>query len=176
MSDPMKSAWDEVAESFSALGKAMKERYAGGPSSAAATPEEGAAAAAEGTTSEGTSTDGTSDRGSDPTAALREAFDQLLAAGRQFSDRAASLVRDDEVKAQARHVATSLNSALEATVEQIGQEVRGFFKGCRDEDGSIDTSERPGDSTTSQTSGTSPGAASGEVQPPPASPEGDVIP
>ncbi len=163
MSDPMKSAWDEVAESFSALGKALKERYESGPASSAATPEQQAAAAADGTTA-----DDTTDRASDPTAALRDAFDQLLAAGRQFGDRAASLVRDDEVKAQARHVASSLNSALEATVEQIGQEVRGFFKGRHGDDESIDTSEHADD--------TSAGATPGEVQPPPASAEGDVIP
>ena len=92
MSDPMKNAWDDVAESFSALGRAMKERYA-----AATTPEEDAAAEAEGAS-----------HASDPTAALREAFEQLLAAGQEFGDRATALVRDDDVKAQAqarRHVA-----------------------------------------------------------------------
>lgn len=169
MSDPMKSAWDEVAESFSALGRAMKDRYATGAGSAS-TPEEQAATAAA--TSTGTGTDtatgtfaGTEDaeRGSDPTAALRDAFDQLLAAGRQFSDRAAGLVRDDEVKAQAKHVAATLNSALEATVDQIGKEVRGMFKGGRG-DSPIDADEHADTPDP------------GEVTPPPASAEGDVIP
>lgn len=169
MSDPVKSAWDEVAESFSALGKAMKERYASAAPGTATTPEEEAATAAAGETAQSTAGEGaaaedTTERGSDPTAALREAFEQLLAAGRQFSDRAATLVRDDAVKTQARQFATSLNHALEATFEQLGEEVRGFFKGRRGDDAPVDTSEHTDSGPT------------GEVQPPPAEPEGDVIP
>jgi hypothetical protein len=113
----MKSAWDEVAESFSALGRVMKERYSGG-----ATPEEDAAAAA----AEGRPPAG------DPATPLREAFEHLLAAGKEFGDRTAGLVRDDDIKAEVKHVANSLSAAIEATVDQIGDEVRGFFKGPRE--------------------------------------------
>jgi hypothetical protein len=172
VSDPMKAAWDEVAESFSALGHAMKDRYTGGGTSG--TDADTAAAAPEADTepnpAEATAGDAAgSQRGGDPTAALREAFDQLLAAGRQFGDRAAALVRDDEVKAQAKHVATALNSALEATVDQIGDEVRGLFKGRRSDDAAA------GGDTIEAEEHTDP-AAPEEVAPPPLSPEGDAIP
>jgi hypothetical protein len=120
VSDPMTHAWQEVAESFTSLGRTMRDRY-----ERPATPEEGAAADA------GTDTDAPR-RGGDPAAALREAFETLLAAGREFGDRTTGLVRDDDVKAELKHVAASLNGALEATVDQIGQEVSGFFKGSRE--------------------------------------------
>jgi hypothetical protein len=55
MSDPMKQAWNDVAEGFSTLGRMMKERYHG-----ASGDEPGAAATADGTP--------------DARAALREAF------------------------------------------------------------------------------------------------------
>ena len=132
MSDPMSHAWQEVAESFTTLGRTMRSRYERG-----ATPEEQAATVADETDPD------RGGRGGDPTAALREAFEQLLTAGREFGDRASGLVRDDTVKAEFKHVAASLNSALEATVDQIGHEVRGLFKGSRrGDDATIETDER----------------------------------
>jgi hypothetical protein len=167
-----------VAESFSALGQAMKDRYTGGTGGTEASTVVADTGEATGEATGGDATGGDSaaggdtagsQRSGDATAALREAFDQLLAAGRQFGDRAAALVRDDEVKAQAKHVATALNSALEATVDQIGDEVRGFFKGRRSDDdagggGTIEAEEHTD------------APAPGEVTPPPLSPEGDAIP
>jgi hypothetical protein len=108
MSDPMKQAWNDVAEGFSTLGRMMKERYHG------ATGEDGGDAAQGG-------------GGADSGAALREAFDRLVAAGRELGDRAADVARDDEVKAQAKRAAASLNDALSATVDLIGEEVGGLF-------------------------------------------------
>ena len=137
MSDPMTHAWHEVADSFTSLGRTMKARYErpATPEEPAATPEEQAAAEADERST------GTGERASDPTAALREAFEQLLAAGREFGDRTTGLARDEDIKAELKHVAASLNSALEATVDQIGHEVRGFFKGTRGHDGTIDADE-----------------------------------
>jgi hypothetical protein len=176
VSDPMKAAWDEVAESFSALGQAMKDRYTGGTSgteastAAAETGADSSEATGEATGDAAGGDAAGSQRSGDATAALREAFDQLLAAGRQFGDRAAALVRDDEVKAQAKHVATALNSALEATVDQIGDEVRGFFKGRRGGD------DAAGGGGTIEAEEHTDATAPGEVTPPPLSPEGDAIP
>lgn len=105
--DPIKDAWSEVADSFSALGRTMKERFDREPE-----PDERAA------------------RGADPTAALREAFEQLIAAGRDLGDKVTGVTRDDALKGQARQVGTSINQALEATINQITGEMRAFFKGA----------------------------------------------
>ena len=111
MSDSMKHAWNDVADGFSALGRMMKERYQG------ASGEE-----REVTTS-------TAETG----AALRDAVDRLVAAGRDLGDRAADVARDDEVRAQAKRAATSLNDALSATVDLIGEEVGGIFKRSKED-------------------------------------------
>jgi hypothetical protein len=105
-SEPMRKAWDDVAEHFEALGRMMKERYR-----AAGEPNEGDAGAS-----------------GDSTSGLREAFDRLIAAGRDLGDRAADVARDDDVKAEARRAAASLNDALSATVDLIGDEVGSLFK------------------------------------------------
>jgi hypothetical protein len=119
MTDPMKNAWNDVADSFSKLGQTMKERYR----SAGDEP--------------GSSAEGSDETagGKDPAAALREAFDQLLAAGRDFGERTTGFVRDDAVRDQFKHVASSINDALEKTLDQIGKEARGLFKPSRREDG-----------------------------------------
>jgi hypothetical protein len=113
MSEPMKQAWNEVAEGFSALGRMIKERYqsAGGDDTAAAAGS-------------------TQDAG----AALRDAFDRLVAAGRELGDRAADVARDDDVKAQAKRAAAALNGALSSTVDLIGEEVGGLFKRSKGND------------------------------------------
>lgn len=127
-SDPMKQAWNEVAEGFSTLGRMMKERHEG-----ASGDEPGDAATAGG--------------GSDARAALRDAFDRLVAAGRELGDRAADVARDDDVRAQARRAAASLNDALSATVDLIGEEVGGLFRQSKGDDSSreITVSEPPAD-------------------------------
>jgi hypothetical protein len=107
MSDPMKQAWRDVEEGFSALGQMMRDRYQGTSAGPADEPEP--------TTH-------------DPGAALRDAFEQLVTAGRELGERAADVVRDDDVKAQVKRAAASLNDALAATVEMIGDQVTGLFK------------------------------------------------
>ena len=107
MSDPMKQAWNDVAEGFSMLGRTMKERYQ------AADPGEAGDAAGAG--------------GAQDDDALRAAFEKLVAAGREFGDRAVDVARDDEVKAQAKRVAASLNDAVSATAELLGEHVDGLF-------------------------------------------------
>ena len=115
MSDPMKQAWNDVAEGFSTLGRMMKERYeAAGADDA---PESAADPSAQ------------NDR-----AALRESIDKLLAAGREFGDRAVDVARDDDVKAQAKRAATSLNDAVSTTVELIGEQVGGLFYRSKGDD------------------------------------------
>jgi hypothetical protein len=104
MNDPMKDAWNDVAEGFASLGRSMKERFEG-DETAQSPPAEGTAGGQE----------------------LREAFERLVAAGRDVGQRAVDVLRDDDVKAQARQAATALNDALSATVDLIGREVGGFF-------------------------------------------------
>ncbi len=113
MNDPLKQAWDDVAEGFSSLGRMMKERY-----QSAAEQRSGSA---------------TSSNAPDA-GALREALDRLVAAGRELGDRAVDLARDHDVKAQAKRAGTSLNDALSATVDMIGEEVGGLFKRSKSSD------------------------------------------
>lgn len=126
--DPMKQAWNEVADGFSTLGRLMKERYqdAGEEESATAgdTP--------------------------DAAAALRDAFDRLRIAARDLGDRAADVARDDDVKAQAKRAASSLNDALSATVNLIGDQVGGLFKRSRDDEATpaVPTSQPTADDAT----------------------------
>ena len=108
MSDPMKQAWRDVEDGFSTLGRMMRERYEGTEDTAEPAGRTGEA--------------------SDAGAALRDAFEQLVTAGRELGDRAADVVRDDDIRAQAKRAATSLNDALSATIELIGDQVTGFFK------------------------------------------------
>jgi hypothetical protein len=109
MSDPMKHAWNDVADGFSALGRMMKERYQdAGEDDTGETATAGAA--------------------SESDAAFRQAFERVVAAGREVGDRAVDVARDDDVKAQAKRAASSLNDALSATMEFVGKEVGGFFR------------------------------------------------
>ena len=130
MSDPMKQAWNDVGEGFSMLGRMMKERYQTADEGGA-----GDAAAAAGA--------------QDDDAALRAAFAKLVAAGREFGDRAVDVARDDDVKAQAKRVAASLNDAVSATVDLIGEQVDGLFNRSK---GNDSTPEAP----TSKTPPTKP--------------------
>ena len=59
---------------------------------------------------------------------MRDAFERFVDAGRDVGLRAVDVLRDDDVKAQAKHAATSLNDALSATVDLIGREVGSLFR------------------------------------------------
>ena len=121
MSDPMKQAWNDVAENFSMLGRTMKERY-----QAASADEADDAATAAGA--------------QDDDAKLRAALDKLVAAGREFGDRAVDVARDDHVKAQAKRVSASLNEAMSATVELLKEQVDGLFNRPKGNDPTPDAS------------------------------------
>jgi hypothetical protein len=130
MSDPVKDAWNEVAEGFSQLGQAMKARYrSADEADAGATSASGA--------EEG----------------LREAFERFVAAGHDVGQRAVDVVRDADVNSQARQAAASLNDALSATVDMIGREVSGWFarsEPAADEPGVVPDNERPATGPTSE--------------------------
>jgi hypothetical protein len=123
MSDPMKQAWDGVADGFSTLGRMMKERYQD-------TGDNGE-----------TATVG----GSDADAAFRQAFERLVAAGRDLGARAADVARDDDIKEQAKRATSSLSDALSKTMNFLGEEVGGFFRRTKSEGDptEIPTSEPP---------------------------------
>ena len=106
MSDPMKQAWGDVAEGFTSLGKTLKDRYQ-------ADDTEGSASADE------------------AEAALRDVFDRMVTATREFGERTGDVVRDDEVKTQAKQALRSLGDALSATADLIGEQVGGLFKPSR---------------------------------------------
>ncbi len=59
---------------------------------------------------------------------MRDAFERFVNAGRDVGLRAVDVLRDDDVKTQAKHAATSLNDALSATVDLIGREVGSLFR------------------------------------------------
>jgi hypothetical protein len=103
--DRVRDAWNQVADGFATLGRAMRERYQAGEEREA--PREEAEAAGE---------------------ALRDAFERFVAAGRDVGQRAVDVLRDEDVTSQAKQAATSLNSALSATVDLIGREVGGLFR------------------------------------------------
>ena len=105
MADPMKDAWANAAEGFSALGRAIKERYEGDDPP----PRPDAAAA-----------------GFDD--ALRAAFERFVAAGARSVERAVEVARDPQVGTQARQFADRLEDALSTTVDTIGREVEGWFR------------------------------------------------
>jgi hypothetical protein len=104
MNDPMKHAWNNVAEGFASLGRLMKERFESDETAQLLPAEETAAG-----------------------EALREAIERFVAAGRDVGQRAVVVLRDDAVKAQAKRAATALNDALSATVDRIAREVGGPF-------------------------------------------------
>jgi hypothetical protein len=106
MTEPMKDAWNEVAEGFAKLGGVMKERYGAGT---ADTPDDA-----------GTATGAGHER-------LREAFERLVEAGRDVGQRSMDVLRDADVNAQAKDAARSLNDALSATVDMIGNQVGHWF-------------------------------------------------
>jgi hypothetical protein len=120
MSDPMKQAWNDVGEGFSSLGRTMKERYRS--ANAGEVGETGDAGDAAVAASE------------QADAALRAAFDKFVAASREFGDRAVAVARDDDVKAQAKRVSASLNEAVSATVELLGEHVDGLFNRSKGND------------------------------------------
>jgi hypothetical protein len=106
MSDPVKQAWQDVSDGFSSLRQLMKERY-GAAESGPDAPEP------ERERSE---------------AALRAALDSLIAAARDVGERAVDIVKDPEIKAQTKQAIESLNTALTATADQVGDDVRGLLK------------------------------------------------
>ena len=106
MSEPMKSAWSEVADGFTKLGNAMKERYRAGADAPAGDAEPTTEAGYE---------------------RLREAFERLVEAGRDVGQRSVDVLKDPDVNAQAIDAAKSLNDALSATVDMIGNEVGQWF-------------------------------------------------
>ena len=106
MSDPMKQAWNDVADDFSRLGQAMKERYQ-----------------RDAQESQPDADRATADAG------VRAAFERLLAAGREFGDRIADVVAGEEVRAQAKQTGQRLNEAMSTTADLLGDQVRGAFRG-----------------------------------------------
>jgi hypothetical protein len=104
MADDMKQAWTDVGERFAALSDVVRRRPAG----------------------EGGAAEGRDDEGD--TSALHDAFEKVIAAVRDLGDKAATVVKDPEVRSHTKDVAQSLNAALSATVDQIGGEVESLVE------------------------------------------------
>jgi hypothetical protein len=105
MDERMNEAWTDVADGFSALGGAMKDKLRSEDDG----PEPGQELAAAGD-------------------ALRDALDRLVSAASDVGQRTVGLVRDEDVRNRVRDVATSLNDALSATVDLVGREVSALFR------------------------------------------------
>ncbi len=101
----MNEAWNDVAEGFSALGGAMKDKLRAADEG----PEPGPELVAAGD-------------------ALRDALDRLIAAASDVGQRTVGIVRDEDVRGRVKSVATSLNEALSATVDLVGREVSALFR------------------------------------------------
>jgi hypothetical protein len=110
----MKQAWSDVGESFTSLGRLMRERYRSEHAAESADAGGAASTAAE-----------SGDAGAGD--AVRQAFEQVTAAVRELGDRVADVARDDDVKTQARQTASSFDDALSTTVDQIVAQVSGLF-------------------------------------------------
>ena len=106
MSEPVKDAWNDVAEGFAKLGSAMRDRYRSETGDVPGAADTGTAAGFE---------------------RLREAFERLVDAGRDVGQRSVDVLRDADVNAQAKDAARALNDALSATVNMIGDEVGQWF-------------------------------------------------
>ena len=143
MSDPMKQAWNDVAADFTRLGKVIKHRYQA-QDPAEATPAQDQTAA---------------------DAGVREAFERLLAAGREFGDRIAEVVAAEEVRAQAKQTGQQLNEAVTATADLLGEQLRGVFKGVSRHSDPVATADEdaPVESTQVHSATASGGAADAEA-------------
>lgn len=119
MTEPMKQRWDDVGQRFEALGRVVKERYQSAETAPAAEPD-----------------DASKER-----AALREAFEKIVTAAQELGERAASIVHDPAVKEQTTLVARSLNEALTASVDQIGDEVGRLLKRAKGAGSSVSHDE-----------------------------------
>jgi hypothetical protein len=105
MSDPMKQAWNDVAETFTSLGRAMKDHY------------------------ERFEHDEAPDEADRPdVGGVRAALDRVVDAGRDVGERIVGTVADEDVKAQARQALHALNEALSATVEIVGEQLSSVVK------------------------------------------------
>ena len=98
MSDSVKQVWRELADQVGALGTTIQDRL-----------------------QDAGSGDATSDDAdhSEHDAALRDAFEQLVQAGKEFGERLGDVDRDDEVKQRAKAATSSLDAALRATVDLV---------------------------------------------------------
>ncbi len=128
MTEPMKQRWEEVGQRFEALGRVVKERYQS--TETASATEQGDA--------------------SEERAALREAFEKIVKTAQELGERATSIVQDPAVKEQTTLVARSLNEALTASVDQIGDEVGRVLKRAKGAGSSVshDEPEPPNRGTT----------------------------
>lgn len=138
MSDPMKQAWNDVAEDFTRLGKVMKERYQGHADVSDADAEAVRA---------------------DADSGVRAAFERLLAAGREFGDRIADVVAGDDVREQAKQTGQRLNDAMNTSADLLGDQLRGVFKGVGRRSDPVDTvaGESPADAPFVDSTGSAAG-------------------
>lgn len=127
--DPIKQAWQDVAESVTALGRMLKAEYRArdepgtGPAEAA-----GDATSGDATPGDATPGDAGSRADAESEARLRAAIDRLLEAGRDVGDSVSEVAHDPEITSQAKRTAASLEDALTATVNMIADEVSGLFR------------------------------------------------
>ena len=105
MDERMNEAWTDVAEGFSSLGAAMKDKLHADDDGPEPTQELVAAG-----------------------DALGDALNRLIVAASDVGHRTVGIVRDEDVRGRVKEVATALNEALSATVDLVGREVAALFR------------------------------------------------
>ncbi len=127
--DPMKAAWDEVGDGFTKLARLVRDRYrerAGGSEETAVTPAPGAASTIRPASEPKSS-------GTDPADAFRKAFDSLIAAAKDLSERASDITHSEEIRSQARQAGKSLSGALSHTVDSLVDDLSDLFQTVKTE-------------------------------------------
>jgi hypothetical protein len=116
-----RQAWEQVVDGFGELGKVLAEKFAG-----AREEEPAEAPAAE------APEDGDSGRGADGRA-VADALNALADAARRLGETAGAAVTDPALRESAVRVADRLGSALAATVEEMGEGLKTYADGRRNQ-------------------------------------------
>jgi hypothetical protein len=129
-----KQAWEQVVDGFAELGRALRERVAaatGGTADGAAAAEPAPSAQADAAGKEPGSAQAGSER--DDSRAVTDALNALADAARRLGETASAAVTDPALRDSAVRVADRLGTALSATVEEIGGNLRTYADARRNQ-------------------------------------------
>jgi uncharacterized membrane protein YccC len=113
-----REAWSEVGRQFEELGRALRGHFGREPEPAAEDEAEAEAASA--------TSGGAGDR-----AAMRNALRRLGQAAQQLGEQAGQAVHDPVVRETAQRAGRTLADALDATITELGEDLRGRMRARR---------------------------------------------